>query len=237
MGEFLSKDADAHLEWARRFLSRRAPDFRFRWDIYFTLLKENLAVSHFWLDAGAGENKVIAQYDALEFKVGLDSHSPLANRKNFVRARLEALPFKNESFDFISSRYVLEHLERPELVWAEWHRILKKGGRVLIQTPNILSYISFLPRLLPYRLKRYFLVRFFLISPKGIFRTYHRFNRPSKFKNLSGLAVEKLILSEDMHLHFRPLFYLSYFMHMLTRLPGLSNFRSTITAVLKKNDV
>jgi SAM-dependent methyltransferase len=235
--EFLSSDEQKNYEWAKAFLARRAPDFRFRWDIYFSLLKENLAASRFWLDAGAGENKVIGQYQAIEFKIGVDSKSPLANRKNFVRARLEALPFKDRSFDFISSRYVLEHLEKPELVWAEWRRVLKTGGRVLIQTPNILSYISFLPRLLPYRFKRYFLVRFFLISPKDIFRTHHRFNRPGKFKNLPDLAVEKMILSEDMHLHFRPLFYLSCFVHMLTRLPGLSNFRSTITAVLKKNDV
>ena len=237
MGEFFSKDADANLEWARRFLSRRAPGYRFRWDIYFSLLKEFLTSSRFWLDAGAGENKVIGQYDALDFKIGVDSRTPLANPKNFVRARLEALPFKNESFNFISARYVLEHLEEPELVWAEWRRALKPGGRVLVQTPNILSYISFLPRLLPYRLKRFFLVRFYRISPKDIFRVYHRFNRPGKFKNLSGFAAEKMILSEDMHLHFRPLFFLSYFVHMLTRLPGLSNFRSTLTVVLKKSDV
>ncbi|HXF48624.1 MAG TPA: class I SAM-dependent methyltransferase [Verrucomicrobiae bacterium] len=234
--EFFSTKAEKNYEWAKNFLSRRAPSFHFRWDIYFSLLRDCLAASRFWLDAGAGENKIINQYDSLEFKVGVDSKNPLANPKNFVRARLEALPFKNESFDFISSRYVLEHLEKPELVWAEWRRVLKKRGKVLIQTPNILSYISFLPRLLPYRLKRYFLVRFFLISPKDIFRVYHRFNRPGKFKNLPGFAVEKMILSEDMHLHFRPLFYLSYLVHMLTRLPELTTFRSTITAVLKKQE-
>lgn len=234
MGEFLSHDSEANLDWARRFLARHAPEYRFRWDIYFSLLTDKLAASHFWLDAGAGENKIIAQYDSLDFKIGVDSHPPLANPKNFVRARLEELPFKSESFDFISARYVLEHLEKPESVWNEWRRVLKGGGRVLVQTPNILSYVSFLPRLLPFRLKRHLLIKFFVISPKDIFRTHHRFNRPGKFIRLSGFAVEKLILSEDMHLHFRSLFYLSYFMHMLTHLPGLSNFRSTITAVLKK---
>ena len=235
--EFLSRDAQRNYEWAEAFLARRVPDFRFRWEIYFSLLKENLGTSLFWVDAGAGENKVIGQYDSLEFKVGVDSRTPLANPKNFVRARLEALPFKNGSFDFISARYVLEHVEKPELVWDEWRRLLKTGGMVLVQTPNILSYISFLPRLLPYRLKRYLLILFFLVSPKDIFRTYHRFNRPGKFKNLSGFPVEKMILSEDMHLHFRPLFYLSYFVHMLTGMPGLANFRSTITALLRKTDV
>ncbi len=237
MSGFLLRNFDANLEWARRFLSHHAPDYRFRWDIYFSLLKENLAASRFWLDAGAGENKIIGQYDALEFKVGLDSRNPLANRKSFIRARLEALPFKSEKLDIVSARYVLEHLENPKMVWAEWRRVLKPGGRILIQTPNILSYISFFPRLLPYRLKRHLLIRLFLVSPKDIFRTYHRFNRPGKFKELSGFAVEKLILSEDMHLHFRPLFYLSYFVHILTRFGAPANFRSTITALLRKIDV
>lgn len=237
MSGFLSRNFDANLEWAHRFLSHHAPDCRFRWDIYFSRLKENLAVSRFWLDAGAGENKIVGQYDALEFKVGLDSRNPLANRKNFVRAHLEASPFKNGSFDLISARYVLEHLKNPELVWTEWRRILKPGGRILIQTPNILSYISFFPRLLPYRLKRRLLLRLFGVSPKDIFRTYHRFNRFGKFKKVSGFAVEKMILSEDMHLHFRPLFYLSFLVHILTRFGALANFRSTITALLRKTDV
>ncbi len=234
---FFSRNFDTNLEWACRFLSHHAPDYRFRWDIYFSILKETLVSSRFWLDAGAGENKIVGQYDALDFKVGLDSRNPLANRKNFIRAQLEALPFKNESFNLVSARYVLEHLENPESVWAEWRRVLKPNGQVLVQTPNILSYISFLPRLLPFRLKRHLLIRFYLVSPRDIFRTYHRFNRPGKFKEVSGFVIEKLILSEDMHLHFRPLFYLSFFVHILTRFGALANFRSTITAVLKKKDV
>ncbi|MCI0330922.1 MAG: methyltransferase domain-containing protein [candidate division Zixibacteria bacterium] len=237
MGEFFSRDAERNYEWAKEFLARRARDYSFRWDIYFSLLKENLAAARFWLDAGAGENKIIGQYESFEFKVGVDSKSPLANRKNFVRARLEALPFKPASFDFISARYVLEHLERPEVVWSEWQRILKPGGRVLVQTPNLLSYISFFPRLLPFRLKRHLLIRLFGVSPKDVFRTHHRFNRPGQFRKLPAFAVEKMVLSEDMHLHFRPLFYLSFFVHILTRLGALDTFRSAITAVLKKKDV
>ena len=234
---FFNRNFEENLQWAKELLSKRAPDYRFRWDTYFLLLKENLAVSRHWLDAGAGENKIIGQYNALEFKVGVDSRNPLANRKNFVRANLEALPFKNRSFDFVSARYVLEHLEKPESVWSEWRRVLKPERKILVQTPNILSYISFLPRLLPFRFKRHLLIRFYLVSPKDIFRSYHRFNRPGKFRKLSGFTIEKLVLSEDMHLHFRPLFYLSYLVHILTRVGRLGNFRSTITAVLKKNDV
>ncbi len=232
---FLSKDAEKNLEWAGKFLEKYAPEFRFRWEIYFVLLKENLKTSRYWLDAGSGENRTVEQYQALEFQVGADTRRPLANPNNFVRARLEMLPFKKDSFDFISSRYVLEHLEKPGEVWQEWHRVLRPEGKALVQTPNILSYISFIPRLLPNRLKRFLLVRLYRVSPKDIFRTYHRFNRPAGFKKLEGFSIEKMILSEDMHLHFRPLFFLSYFVHILTRFGPLGNFRSTITAVLKKN--
>lgn len=234
---FFSKNAEKNLEWARKFLDRHAPDFQFRWEIYFSLLKENLKTSKYWLDAGAGENLAVGQYDPLELKVGVDSRRPIANQENFVRACLEMLPFKSNSFDLISSRYVLEHLEVPEKIWKEWRRVLKPEGKILLQTPNLLSYISFLPRLLPYRFKRFLLVRFYLISPRDIFRTYHCFNRPGKFGKLEGFSIEKMALSEDMHLHFRPLFFLSYFIHILTRLGPLGNFRSTITAVLRKENV
>ena len=237
MGGLFSRNFHSNLEWARRFLSRHAPDYRFRWDIYFSLLKEKLTSAHRWLDAGAGENKIVGQYQALGFKVGLDCRSPLANPKNFVRARLETLPFKNGSVDFVSARYVLEHLEKPELVWSEWRRVLKPGGRVLVQTPNLLSYLSFLPHLLPYRLKRFLIFRFFHLSPRDIFKTYHRFNRPGKFRKIPGFSVEKLVLSEDMHLHFRPFFYVSFLMHILTRFGALGNFRSTLTIVLKRENV
>ncbi len=231
---FFSRNPEKNYEWAQRFLAEHAPDYHFRWDIYFGLLKEELSKSRFWLDAGAGENRNIGQYDSLEFKVGADTRAPLVNRRNFVRANLEALPFKGQSFDLISSHFVLEHLHNPVKVWEEWRRILKPGGKALVLTPNALNYVSFFGRLLPYRLKRYLLIRFYGVSPKDIFRTYHRFNRSGRFKKLPGFELETLIMSEEMHLHFRPLFYLSYFMHILTRLGPLGNFRSTITAVLKK---
>lgn len=42
----------------------------------------------------------------------------------------------DESFDWIVSFQVIEHIEQDELFVAELHRLLRKGGKLLITTPN-----------------------------------------------------------------------------------------------------
>ncbi len=49
---------------------------------------------------------------------------------------LTPLPFGNESFEIISSLCVFEHLLAADSVLNEFNRILKPGGRVVIQSPN-----------------------------------------------------------------------------------------------------
>jgi predicted SAM-dependent methyltransferase len=51
------------------------------------------------------------------------------------------LPFKEEEFDEIYSRFFLEHLERNDAkkTLSEMHRVLKKKGKLEIIVPN-LSY-------------------------------------------------------------------------------------------------
>ncbi|HXT41573.1 MAG TPA: class I SAM-dependent methyltransferase [Candidatus Angelobacter sp.] len=44
----------------------------------------------------------------------------------------EALPFRNETFDFISMGYALRHVEDLGRLFAEFHRVLSEKGRVLI---------------------------------------------------------------------------------------------------------
>jgi SAM-dependent methyltransferase len=46
------------------------------------------------------------------------------------------LPFADNSFDLLVSIDVHEHLQRPELLAAEFFRVLKPGGRAVVTTPN-----------------------------------------------------------------------------------------------------
>ncbi|MEM2416175.1 MAG: methyltransferase domain-containing protein [Nitrososphaerota archaeon] len=43
----------------------------------------------------------------------------------------------NESFDSVAILEVIEHLKNPEKTLEEIHRVLKKGGQVIVSTPNV----------------------------------------------------------------------------------------------------
>jgi len=59
---------------------------------------------------------------------------------------LDEINFEEESFDVITSFEVIEHITNPKTIVAEMYRILRKGGKCYITTPNFNS-------LLRYRLK------------------------------------------------------------------------------------
>ncbi len=90
------------------------------------------------LDVGAGPCKYkhlfkhcnykahdFAQYNGEEFQYGeLDYISDINN-----------IPVENESFDVILCTEVLEHVPRPDLAIAEFSRILKPTGLVILTAP------------------------------------------------------------------------------------------------------
>lgn len=58
---------------------------------------------------------------------------------NFIRAFGECLPFKNESFDIISSYQTLEHVSDIKSCCKEMLRIVKRGGIILLHFPDYRS--------------------------------------------------------------------------------------------------
>ena len=50
----------------------------------------------------------------------------------FVQGRAEALPFPDNSFDFLTMGYALRHVLDLETTFREYRRVLKPGGKVLI---------------------------------------------------------------------------------------------------------
>ena len=50
--------------------------------------------------------------------------------------RLEDAGFRDESFDVVTLWYVMEHLKKPMKVLFDVHRILKKGGLIIVRVPN-----------------------------------------------------------------------------------------------------
>jgi SAM-dependent methyltransferase len=84
--------------------------------------------------------------------VGCDTDpAVLTNRsldKGYVIDRQGALPFLDDSVDLIVCDYVVEHIDDPEWLAAEFRRVLKPGGWVCARTPTKFNYVSLAARVI-----------------------------------------------------------------------------------------
>ena len=62
----------------------------------------------------------------------MEAYKCLSSPYNFVVGNAEFLPFKENSFDYIHMRSMLDHVQVPDLAILEAHRVLVKGGNLLV---------------------------------------------------------------------------------------------------------
>lgn len=99
------------------------------------------------LDAGCAFGDLLALLDENNFTTfGIDISQYALNRaKKITKAKLilgdinKKLSYKDNFFDAIFVLDVIEHLESPYQFLLEVQRVLKKGGILFVQTPNINS--------------------------------------------------------------------------------------------------
>jgi ubiquinone/menaquinone biosynthesis C-methylase UbiE len=216
------------------------PGYKFSWEIYTDLILENIARKPYWLDIGAGKNIWIAEQPGAEFSVGLDIEKDadmVIDRETggYVIAESEYLPFKDNSFGFITSRYTFEHLKSPEITLDEIHRVLKAGGKFAMQTTNKFSPAVLMARAIPFKIKSKILRKLFTEIPSGTYRAYYKLNSPRTIKTGAGrLKLKKLVLVEDIFCQSRILYILSKSIFKIMNLFGLHSLRNNIIAVYEK---
>ncbi|MGO8913086.1 MAG: methyltransferase domain-containing protein [Bradyrhizobium sp.] len=140
---------------------RHAKQFRMLWDCgyadlirkdFYSLFEFPAGVRGDVLEAGCGTG--IEAVNLRRLAPGLKTHGvdissvaladavarPDKGDAAFYQASLERLPFADAVFDYISSHEVIEHVEDPAIVLAEFRRVLKPGGVCVIATPNGASW-------------------------------------------------------------------------------------------------
>ena len=100
------------------------------------------------LEAGAGDGVLSNEFANLGFEViACDlNEKRFKNRAPNITFRAidlnRSLPFEDNLFDYIACLEVIEHLENPHFLIAEFGRVLKNNGLLVISTPNILNLKS-----------------------------------------------------------------------------------------------
>jgi SAM-dependent methyltransferase len=113
------------------------------------------------LDAGAGRGlrydfscrEGAARFAGVDLDPGVVDNPLLSDA---TVADLANLPYPDETFDLVISKYVFEHLERPGPVMKELRRVLRPGGYLLVHTPNRWHYVAMSAALTPTSFHRWF---------------------------------------------------------------------------------
>jgi len=88
---------------------------------------------------GAGADVVAADFSPAA--VGL-ARQLVGDSCETLVADVQAIPFPDESFDLVVSLETLEHVTDPALGLAELVRVTRRGGRLIVTTPNYLSLLG-----------------------------------------------------------------------------------------------
>jgi ubiquinone/menaquinone biosynthesis C-methylase UbiE len=160
------------------------------------------------MDLGCGRGGVVELFwRDVKLAAGLDPDAPSlaehsASGLPVIRGRGEQLPFVDQSFDLVVCLWVLEHVESPEAVLREVHRVLRPGGHFVFLTPNLRNPLLLLNRLakaLP-QLQRRIVPRVYGRIEADTFRVRYRANTERTLRAQAarcGLDVAELRVVPD----------------------------------------
>jgi len=159
--------------------------------LYFELVDRCLQPGMRWLDVGCGRQLTpewLPDQAAVDARlkaragcfVGIDLDYAALQRNDCcsyrVLAGANALPFRTDSFDLVTSNMVFEHIQQPQVVAAEIRRVLREGGRLLVHTPNVLDVVTVAARLIPNRLHPMVVNWIEGRADEDVYPTYFSFN-------------------------------------------------------------
>lgn len=228
----------------RREYARLRPGWQDCLRLYRQLVAENLPRGGRVLDLGCGHAGWLQpELKSAGLVVGADPDLQGLRRNTShpcrVAAEAERLPFAEASFDLVTSAFVFEHLEEPEVTLQELARVLRPGGRLVFLTPNAWNYNVWLIRLVPNRLHEPFTRRLYGRGEGDTYPVRYRLNTPQVIERgltAAGFRRRRLIFNGDptyLGLN-RPLFSLARVLERLHDLGPLQRARVHLLGVYER---
>jgi SAM-dependent methyltransferase len=231
-------------ERIRRLEARSYPGYIDEHERFDALVREYLRPGCDMLDAGAGRGtRYPNRYRDIAARVaGVDLDEAVlsnANLTDAVVADLADMPYDDGSFDLTISKYVFEHLRRPDAVMRELRRVLKPGGHLVIQTPNRWHYMAVVARATPTGF-HVWCNRHRGCEAVDTFPTFYRANDRRSLARLAragGFRVVRLsaIETKPDYLFFHPIAYRAgvAYERLVNRSESLSGLRVQLFVVLQ----
>jgi SAM-dependent methyltransferase len=227
----------------RHYPNYVGPDARYQRTIQ-GVLRSELPV----LDAGCGRGmdyaRLLAPHvkGAIAFDYGRERARLDGGAKVLpVCGDLAHLTLADACVGTIVTRSVLEHLEFPEKVFAEFRRVLAPGGHVVAMAPNFYDYASIVSRLTPHSFHTWLVPKVVGNEEEDVFPTFYRANTRGGLRRLAADAGLEVVSIETfcqypVYLMFSPLLFrlgVAY-EKWIERHESLAGLRGWILTVLRK---
>lgn len=215
--------------------------------IFENQIHKCLAENNTLLDAGCGYTaNVLRKYkDIAGHMIGIDlvdfDEGSAIEGMDLYTSDLENIPVESNSVDLIISRSVFEHLEHPEPVYNEFSRVLKKGGRMIILTPNLGDYSAWVSMAMPNRWHPWIVSKTEGRDERDTFPAFYRTNTKRKVKHLATQTGFEIIDFQYLgqypcYFMFNPyLFFIATgYEKLISRYDALKYLRGWILFTLQK---
>lgn len=217
-------------------------------DALFAVLPES---AFHWLDLGCG-HQVFADWmtadqnrlvERAEVAVGIDLDLPALKAHPGLRYRiygdLTHIPLRDQTFDVITANMVVEHLDRPDLVFREVQRLLRPGGVFVFHTTNARNPFLAAAARIPQGLKNRMVYMFEHRKAEDVFPTHYRANQPGDIRALAASTgfecrALELVSSSAFTQMLGPLVVFELLYIRLLRRKRFEHLRPNIICILKK---
>ncbi len=192
-------------EQYRQEYRRLKPGWKDSMTIYRAMIDRYVQGQTKILDIGCGHNDFLKPvYSKTPHTYGIDPDASALQKNRIIKHKFtghaEKIPVENNLFDLVVSAWVLEHLENPQRVFREIHRVLKPGGHVIFLTPNVWNYNVWIIRSIPNRFHHFFTRRLYDRKEGDTYPVQYRINSVKKCTEILtpiGLKKTDLVLNGD----------------------------------------